>query len=141
MSEVDAIALGLAERLSTIPDFEYRAYDTWPDAVNLPCVIVDGPTDNQDRAFGDGGGIFDYDLIIIVPIRSGIDKAQRDIRPYLARTGEASIQKALEAEQTLGGRVDTLIMRGGIRSLGDFEMNGSQCFGAVRSVGVYPPKA
>lgn len=138
MSEVASLALGLAERLATIPDFEHRAYDVWPDQPNPPCVIVDGPNEVQDLAMGCDAGIFFFDLVVLVPIRNGIAQAQRDARQYLGNTGELSIKKALENETTLGGRAQCLIVQPDIRSLGDGQVNGTDVFGVVRSVAVYP---
>lgn len=137
MSEPDALAVGLAERLATIPGFEHRAYDTEPDAINPPCAFVLGPNGIEDLAFGCDAGIFEYDVWVIVPVNAGVAKAQRDVRAYLAKSGEASIQKAMELDRTLGGRAQTLIVQAGVSIISEKPINDVPYLGASRTVKVY----
>lgn len=136
MSEIDAIAIGLAERLATIPGFEHRAYDVQPDEMNPPLAFVLGPNDIEDLALGCDAGIFEFDVWVVVPVHS-IAQSQRDIRKYLAKTGESSIQKALEADITLGGRAQCLIVTGGVSTISEKPLNDVQYLGASRTVRVY----
>lgn len=137
MSEPDAIAVGLAERLATIPGFEHRASDVEPDQINPPCTFVLGPNSIEDLAFGCDAGIFEYDCWVIVKVENGVAQAQRDVRKYLAKTGESSIQKALEADTTLGGRAQTLIVQGGVSIISEKPLNDVLYMGASRTVRVY----
>lgn len=137
MSEVDAIATGLAERLATIPDFEFHSYSEEPDVIDPPVAFVLGPNNVEDLAFGCDAGIFDYDVVVVVRVGNGIAQAQRDIRPYLAKTGEASVQKAIENDPTLGGRAQTSIVQNGVSVIAEKTINDIPYLGASRTVRVY----
>jgi hypothetical protein len=137
VSEVDAIAEGLAERLATIPDFQHRAYDVEPDVINPPCVFVLGPNSVEDLAMGGDAGVFEYSVVAVVSLNGSPADAQRRIRKYLAKTGESSMQVALEGDPTLGGRAATLIVQGGITVISDRPLNEMPFLGAARTVTVY----
>lgn len=135
--EVDAIAIGLAERLDTIADFTGRAYSEWPDIVNLPCAIVDGPINVRDTSLGGNDAEIEYEVFILLSLSAGLATAERQIRGYIGKTGEASIQAALEGDKTLAGRAASLIMRDGMRRLPEGTVGDVPVVGAVRTVAVY----
>ena len=135
MSDVDAIALGLQERLNTVPGF--AGYDVWPDTVNPPAGLVMGPTHIQDLSLGCNSAIYSFDVVIVVPMSAGLAEAQRRVRPYLARTGDQSVFLALEGDKTLGGACQTLIVDSGVQLLGDFNVGDIALFGAMLTVSVY----
>ena len=135
MSDIAAIAIGLQERLATTG---IRAYDVWPDQVQPPAALVDGPTDWQYLSMGCDNAIYVFDLVIVVPMSAGsIAEGQRRLRPYLSHTGEASIFLALEGDKRLGGAAQTLIVREGVQLLGDFVVNDVPLMGAIMTVAVY----
>ena len=137
MSDPQAIAEGLKERLATIPDFEHRAYAEEPDIVDPPMAFVLGPNGVEDLAFGCDAAIYDYDVVVVVKVGNGVAQAQRDLRKYLDTKGDDSIQKAIYGDPTLGGRAQTAIVQGGVSVISQANINDVPYLGASRTVRVY----
>ena len=105
---------GLKVRIETIPGL--RAFDYQPDQVNPPFAF---PTLNEIRyhqtGMGSGGVVMDFTITIVVG-RASERTAQDELDQYTAFSGTKSIRAALEADRTLGGVADDLI----VNSSGNF---------------------
>lgn len=107
--EVTSIASGFQARMATITGL--NCYASPPDNVNFPGAYVDGPLPgtNYERVLG-GGASYLFHIIVAVSISAGMANGVALVRPYLARTGAQSIIAAVEADATLGGACDDLIV-------------------------------
>jgi hypothetical protein len=105
---------GLKVRIETIPGL--RAFDYQPDQVNPPFAF---PTLDEIRyhqtGMGSGGVVMDFTITIVVG-RASERTAQDELDKYTAFSGTQSIRAALEADRTLGGVADDLI----VNSSGNF---------------------
>ena len=105
---------GLKVRIETISGL--RAFDYQPDQVNPPFAF---PTLNEIRyhqtGMGTGGVVMDFTITIVVG-RASERTAQDELDKYTAFSGAQSIRAAIEADRTLGGVADDLI----VNSSGNF---------------------
>ncbi len=98
---------GLATRLATISGL--RAFSYQPSQLNPP---VGYPVITQVRYHGMmGGGMPIYDCTVYVIVgRYTDDRANADLDGYLAYSGAKSLRAALEADPTLGGVAQSIIV-------------------------------
>ena len=99
---------GFKVRIETIPGL--RAFDYQPDQVNPPFAF---PTLNEIRyhqtGMGSGGVVMDFTITIVVG-RASERTAQDELDKYTAFSGAQSVRAAIEADRTLGGVCDDLIV-------------------------------
>jgi len=99
---------GLKTAIETISGL--RAFDYQPDQVNPPFAF---PTLTEiryhDRGFNNGGVVMDFTVTVVV-FRSSERTAQDDIDQFTAFSGTKSVRAAIEADRTLGGVCDDLIV-------------------------------
>ena len=68
---------------------------------------------DYEVALGDDDqGAWRYQVVLMFSAEGGRQRAQRELNTYLSRTGERSVVRRLLADPTLGGRCDTLFVRG-----------------------------
>ena len=105
---------GFKVLIETIPGL--RAFDYQPEQVNPPFAF---PTLNEIRyhqtGMGSGGVVMDFTITIVVG-RASERTAQDELDQYTAFSGAKSIRAALEADRTLDGVCDDLI----VNSSGNF---------------------
>ena len=99
---------GLKACLQTVPGL--RAYDYQPDQVNPPFAW---PTLDEIRyhqtGFQSGGVVMDFTITIVLQ-RASERTAQDKLDQYVAWDGAQSVRAAIEADKTLGGVCDDLIV-------------------------------
>lgn len=76
-------------------------YDTVPDAVQLPCVIVKPTTGNFAQTFGRGTDSWSFDLEVLVQL-DDIDLAQDRLDAYVNGSGSSSLRQVIFQNRTLG---------------------------------------
>lgn len=110
------IADGLEARLRTITGL--RVYDHVPDSFATPCAFILPDTIAYWGAFA-GGNVSQTFTVTTVVGRTSDRAAQRALYTYTAYDGASSIRAAIEADRTLGGVCDSLIVNsaGNIRML------------------------
>ena len=90
-----------------------RAYDYQPDQVNPPFAW---PTLDEIRyhqtGFASGGVVMDFTVTVVVQ-RSSERTAQDKMDQYMAWDGAQSVRAAIEADRTLGGVCEDLIVISG----------------------------
>ena len=104
---ISQVNTGLKNRLSTITGL--RVYDYQPDNGYVPFVFPALTTIEYHKAMTGGMRIFTYNITIVtgrVDERTGQD----ELDAYASYDGAKSVRAALEADKTLGGVVDTLIV-------------------------------
>ncbi len=108
MATLSAVRDALKARLANISGL--RVYDTWPDTVNPPCIIVKALRGDAHTTFS-GRGSFFFDLLLVVQI-ANLERAQDAIDAYLDYSGASSVIATLEADATLGSVVEGLLVNG-----------------------------
>lgn len=102
-----AVRAGLAARLATL---DIRAYDTWPSSINPPVAIVRPLEGTFHETFDEQ---VTYQLEITILLQLGhLQAGQEQLDAYIATSGTSSIKAAIEAEPTLGGSADSVMVKG-----------------------------
>lgn len=104
ISQVNA---GLKTRLATISGL--RTYDYQPDTGYVPFAYPALTTIEYHKAMSGGMRIFTFNITVVtgrVDERTGQD----ELDAFASYDGAKSVRAALEADKTLGGIVDTLIV-------------------------------
>lgn len=78
-----------------------RVYDTVPEAVELPAVVVQPISSDFDQAMGRGTDRWDFDLIVLVSWGDS-DLAQDQLDAYVSGAGTDSIRQVIFQNKTLG---------------------------------------
>jgi hypothetical protein len=107
---VSQVATGLATRLATISGLRTSAYQ--PEQLNPPFAF---PTLNRieyHRAFAGGDVVMDWTVNVIVG--RYVDRNSFAILDdFLSYSGAKSVRAAIEADKTLGGVCQTLVLPSG----------------------------
>jgi hypothetical protein len=105
---ISQINAALATKLSTITGL--KGYDYEPDTVYPPIAFPSITSIDYHRAMA--GGLIIYDITIRVVVGRVNERVAQDaLDTYASYSGAGSVRAALEADTTLGGVVDTLIVR------------------------------
>jgi len=104
---VTQIKDGLQARLATISGL--RAYAQQPDNVNAPFAWPMLESITYNGAMGGGLVIHTFTVSVVVG-RAAERSAQTALDGYLSYEGGASVRAAIEADRTLGGVVQNLIV-------------------------------
>jgi hypothetical protein len=103
---VTEIKTGISNALATIPGL--RAYAQQPDNINAPFAwpMLDSITYNGAMR----GGLVTHIFVSVVVGRSAERTAQTALDGYLSYEGTTSVRAALEADRSLGGVVQNLLV-------------------------------
>lgn len=135
--DIAGIFDGVQTRLATITGL--RAYSEEPDAIHTPAAFPD-PTSIAIAYDLDMGGSIALSFKVHLALQGGpkgFARAQQALLPYLATSGTSSIKAAIEGDQTLGGKVQTLRVSSA-QDIGLYERAGSTYYGADWTVTVWP---
>jgi hypothetical protein len=98
---------GLKDRLSAIPGL--RTFDHVPDSIPVPMATVGVEDITFHRSFSGGDPVYTFTISVIVA-RADERSAQRALDGYVSWDGQTSVRAAIEADKTLNGTVQTLIV-------------------------------
>ena len=104
---VSQVMTGVKNSLATISGL--RVFDFQPDNINPPTAFPQIDSVEYHGAFGGGDVRFNMTVVTIVG-RVSDRTAQSSLDAYLSYSGASSIRQAIEADRTLGGVVQTLIV-------------------------------
>ena len=107
---VSQVATGLATNLATIAGLRTSAFQ--PEQLNPPFAF---PTLNRieyHKAFGGGDVVMDWTVNVIVG-RYVDRNAFATLDGFLSYSGATSVRAAIEADKTLGGVCQTLVLPSG----------------------------
>ena len=104
---ITQVKQGLADRLATINGL--RAYAYQPDQLNAPMAFSLVDSINYHRTFNTPTVEMTFTVTVIV-CKANSRSAQSQVDPYVSPTGNLSVREAIEADPTLGGVVDSLIV-------------------------------
>ncbi len=131
---VTKVSDGLCARLQTIAGL--RANAGRPDALHVPAAWPRLIRIDYDRDMG-GRMVMTFEVMLLSrPFEQGVVMAQRETWPYLSPTGPQSLKAALEADPTLGGIAEQVVVTAA-RDLGTYEFDGVDYVGAVFDVEVW----
>lgn len=135
MATIDAVVAALATRLRTISDERLSVYEELSGEVIPPAIMIDTPNDIQPLNLDESEFTETYPIHLVV---NGTDliQMQRDLRAYLSKSGAQSIRAALMADTTLGGVVQTCIIRG-LTEVGPLSVAEEDLYGATFSLEVW----
>lgn len=104
-----AIAEGLATALGAVEGLE-RVYVWRPDHVAPPCAVVETPeTWDYDQTFS--GDLTRWGMVVTVIVaRADVVMAGEALAAFIDAGGDRSVRRAIEADPTLGGTADTVVM-------------------------------
>lgn len=89
-----------------------RAYATLPDEPLTPCAIVRPVSAEFHESFDDDTTLRFEVIVLAHPLQDGAARGQEKLDAYLTRTGSTSIKAAIEADRTLGGKVEDTTVTG-----------------------------
>ena len=104
---VSQISAALKAAVGTITTI--RVYDYQPDQINPPLAIIGLNQVAYHRAFGGGDAVHQY-LVTVVVNRPSERTGQAALDGFSSYDGATSIRAAIEADPTLGGVVDAVIV-------------------------------
>lgn len=104
ISQVNA---GIAARLATITGL--RTFDYQPDSAFPPYAFPSLTNIEYHKAMAGGAQTYTYNVTVITG-RVDDRGAQDELDGYASFDGAKSVRAAIEADRTLGGVVDTLIV-------------------------------
>ncbi len=105
---ISAVAEGLKTRLATISGL--RCYDYQPEQTNPPFAFVNLNNITYHAAFQ--GGMQEMEWTVTVVVGRWVDRqANARLDEYAAYSGAKSVRAAIEADKTLGGVCDTLVVQ------------------------------
>lgn len=112
---ITQVKTGLAARLATITGLRTYAYQ--PDQLNAPMAYSNLDSITYHRTFG---GMTEQQYTVTVIVARATERtAEASVDGYTAYSGTTSVRAAIEADRTLGGVVDDLIVESatGIQSI------------------------
>lgn len=105
--DITAVKQALADAASVIPGLQCHGY--LPDAIDVPALCVADVTIEQYHATFGGHSLAMFDLRLYVS-RANDETGQAQLDGYLSQSGGNSIKAALEADTTLGGIVQNIMV-------------------------------
>lgn len=105
MAELSEIRQAMGTALEAIPNLRIRPLI--PALVTPPMAIVQPQRIEYDLNAQRGLNRYTFTVTVFV-VKADDRVAQLKVDPYVAPTGNLSVKAALEADRTLGGKVDTL---------------------------------
>lgn len=125
MADLGTIRTNLATRVATISGLRASAY--LPEQVSPPMALIGGPTSARRLAIGSSKRRWSIPIRVLVSSASN-RAGQNALDDYLV-LGTTSIDDAIDGDKTLGGAVDTCIVRDSCSGYGVYEHNGMQFWG------------
>lgn len=105
---ISAVGAGLKAALATISGL--RTFDYQPEQLNPPFAYVSLNTISYHGAFQ--GGMQEMEWTVTVVVGRWVDRqANARLDEYAAFSGAKSVRAAIEADKTLGGACDTLVVQ------------------------------
>jgi hypothetical protein len=135
MATISELRAGLVDRLSTIQGLQ--VYGAEPGSITPPAAVVVTPSITYHASFAADGALKQYSFRIMVLVAQGLlDEAAHSLDEFADPTGVRSIRAAVEADTTLNGYAESLIVTD-FRPLNAEEVASLQYWGGSFDVTVY----
>lgn len=106
MASLRDIRVALRQQLETIDGL--RAYDVWPQTINPPVAVVRPLGGDYHDTFGNCATLrLEVTVLLQLSVQ---DAAQEDLDAYLATDGPLSIMAVVEANRSLSGTADSVMV-------------------------------
>ena len=127
------IKKGLAEALANVPGL--RVAEQIPEQINPPVAVISRSAVDYTQAMS--GGLTEWTMEIeLIAERMAEQHSQRTIDGWLSWDGPSSVRKAIEADRTLSGNVQTCIVTGA-QTLHSLSVGDADYLGVTMSVTIY----
>jgi len=134
-STIAQLRAGLVTRLQTISGLQ--VYGAEPGQITPPAAVVVTPSIDYHRSFNSSTALKAYQFRVMVMVAQGlIDEAAHSLDTYADPGSATSVRTAIEADPTLGGVAESLIVES-FRPLNAEEVASLQYWGGEFSVTVY----
>lgn len=133
MATLDQLRSGLKARLATISGL--RAYATMPPKPEAPAAAVLPRSWRYHDTFDDKMR-WEFEVHIYVSPGQDLNRAQTAFDAYISPTGTNSVKAAIEADPTLGGIADYVMVIGGEAYASLVDFGGAQLLGGFVRVEV-----
>jgi hypothetical protein len=135
MATIAELRAGLVDRLSTIQGLQ--VYGAEPGSVTPPAAVVVTPSITYHASFAADGALKQYAFRVMVLVAQGLlDEAAHNLDEFADPTGVMSVRAAIEADTTLGGSAESLIVTD-FRPLNAEEVASLQYWGGNFDVTIY----
>jgi len=135
MATIAELRAGLVDRLTTIQGLQ--VYGAEPGSITPPAAVVVTPSITYHASFAADGALKQYSFRIMVLVAQGLlDEAAHSLDEFADPTGVRSIRAAVEADTTLNGYAESLIVTD-FRPLNAEEVASLQYWGGSFDVTVY----
>ena len=135
MATIAELRAGLVDRLTTIQGLQ--VYGAEPGSITPPAAVVVTPSITYHASFAADGALKQYSFRIMVLVAQGLlDEAAHSLDEFADPTGVRSIRAAVEADTTLNGYAESLIVTD-FRPLNAEEVASLQYWGGSFDVIVY----
>ena len=131
---ITTAAEGLRTQLATVTGL--RVYDHIADSFQPPAAMVAIETVDYHQAFRGGDSVYTFRISLLVA-RTDDRTAQRKLDEFLSYSGTKSIRQAIEADPTLGGRVEASVVTSG-GNVAAIQVNEATYLGVDFDVTVHP---
>lgn len=131
---ITSAAEGLRAQLTTVTGL--RVYDHIADSFQPPAAMVAIETVDYHQAFRGGDSVYTFRISLLVA-RTDDRTAQRKLDEFLSYSGDKSIRQAIEADPTLGGRVEASVVTSG-GNVAAIQVNEATYLGVDFDVTVHP---
>ena len=126
---------GLVVQLRTIAGLQ--VYSAEPGQLTPPAAVVITPAITYHTSFNSTNGLKTYEFRLMVLVAQGLlDEACHTLDEYADPSSLKSIRSAIEADDTLGGKVDSVVVTS-FRPLNAEEVASLQYWGGEFTVTVY----
>ena len=135
MATIAQLRSGLQTALSTISGLQ--VYASEPGSITPPAAVIVTPSIEYHRSFNSAGALRAYSFRIMVLVAEGlVSEAAHTLDTYADPTAATSVRAAIEADGTLGGVCESLIVES-FRPLNAEEVASLTYWGGEFTVTVY----
>lgn len=131
---ITTAAQALKDALTTIAGL--RVYDHIADSFQTPAAMVAIETVDYHQAFRGGDSVYTFRISLLVA-RTDDRTAQRKLEAFLSYSGDQSIRQAIEADPTLGLKIQTCVVTSG-GNIAAIQVNEATYLGVDFDVTVHP---
>lgn len=134
-STIAQIRSGLVTRLQTISGLQVYGHE--PGQITPPAAVIVTPAIEYHRSFNSAEALKTFQFRVMVLVAQGlIDEGAASLDTYADPGSSTSVRAAIEADSTLGGVAESLIVES-FRPLNAEEVASLQYWGGEFSVTVY----
>ena len=136
---VNTIRDSLSTVLTTalpVATYGVRFYPEWPNRLAAPAATFERTAGPERLTFGSGTWLLTMEAVVIIHRASDVKRAHDKLDAFLATSGANSIIAALEANSTLSGAIECLLV-GAVENDEAIQANGGEYVGCRIPIEIY----